>query len=243
MALQSQFYRGSVVARRHRPSAPTASSPTGGPLGPQAVTAPSVVPPDANYEAAIASSQQSHDITAGDLTRQRAQGLLDYGYTQDATGALTFDATNPFSQAAMLKRNYDQAQRGNTNSYAARGQLYSGALQNAQDESGFQYQRGSDTLTKGLADFLARNTSAGAQNDVNLGISLGQAAGTRLQNAPDNPLYQPQIDTAASAVSTQDAANAANGGAPRIQTNYRAPSGKVGTLKIYPNGRKVFIPN
>jgi hypothetical protein len=220
-----------------KPATPTTSAPPAGQLGPQAVNAPSVLPPDANYEATVAGSQASHDITAGDLARQRQQAFLQYGYTQDAAGNLAFDPSNPYSQAAILKRNYDQAQTGNTNSYAARGQLYSGALQNVQNESGFQYGRGENTLKTGLLDFLARNTSAASQNDIGLGTALGQAAGQRLQNAPDNPLYQPDASSPAPGITPAQAA---------VKTAYKTvpwkdSAGNVGVLHIYPDGRRVFV--
>jgi hypothetical protein len=219
-----------------RPVAATAAVAPAGLLGPQSVSTPvgpSVLPPDPTYLATVAGNQSSHDITAADLARDRKNAFLSYGYTQDAAGNLAFDPTNPFSQAALLKRSYDQAQRGNTNSYAARGQLYSGALQNAQDESGFQYQAGSDKLTKALTDFLARNTSAGSQNDTNLELALGQAAGASVQAAPDNPLYQPDASVPAAAA---PAATAAFRTIP-----WKDSAGNPGVLHIYPNGRRVFV--
>jgi hypothetical protein len=250
LASRTTLNRAPVARFTGLASQTTLNRAPAGTLGPQSVstpagpTGPSTPPPDPVYLATVAGNQSSHDITAADLARDRKNAFLNYGYTQDAAGNLTFDPTNPFSQAALLKRSYDQAQTGNTNSYAARGQLYSGALQNAQNESGFQYQAGSDRLTKALTDFLARNTSAAGQNDTSLELANGQAAGASLQAAPDNPLYQPDGSApAAPTLSAQDAANLANGGTPTIQTNYRAPSGKIGTLKTYPNGRKVFIPN
>jgi hypothetical protein len=216
-------------------TAPAAVAPAGL-LGPQSVSTPvgpSALPPDPNFDATIASSQAGHDINAADLARQRQQAFLDYGYTQDASGNLAFDPTNPYSQAAMLKRSYDQAQTGNTNSYAARGQLYSGALQNAQNESGFQYQRGTDSQRKALLAFLAGNTSAAAQNDVAFTTAQAQAAAARLQAAPDNPLYQPDASAPAAAA---PAATAAFKTIP-----WKDSAGNPGVLHIYPNGRRVFV--
>jgi hypothetical protein len=53
---------------------------------------------------------------------------------------------NPYSKAALLDRNFKQSTLGNTNSYAAQGQLYSGALQNAQNATTFGYLSGSNSL-------------------------------------------------------------------------------------------------
>lgn len=186
MALASRFavakFTGGTAVRRPvttvKPAAAPATAST--PLGPQAVAAPSVLPPDANYDATIANSQAGHDINAADLARQRQGAFLSYGYTQDAAGNLAFDPTNPFSQSALLKRQYDQAQRGNTNSYAARGQLYSGALTSAKAGNELGYQQTTDALQKALTRLLvgiARGEGA-ARTDYETGVA--QARGQRM---------------------------------------------------------------
>jgi hypothetical protein len=43
-----------------------------------------------------------------------------------------------------MKRNYDNSVRGTNNSYAAQGQLYSGALKNAQASNDYNYGLQSD---------------------------------------------------------------------------------------------------
>jgi hypothetical protein len=45
------------------------------------------------------------------------------------------DSSNPFSKAAMLQESYNRSKLGTTNSLAAQGQLYSGAMINAQNEN------------------------------------------------------------------------------------------------------------
>jgi hypothetical protein len=215
------------------PTAPSLSNPS--------PTAPSVLPPDANYDATVAGANKQHDITAADIKRAHDQALLQYGYIQTSGDPthIQFDPSNPFSQAAMLKRNYDQAQTGNTNSYAARGQLYSGALQNAQNESGFQYQKGSDTISKALIDFLANNQSAGATNDTNLQTTLGQAFGSRVQNAGANPLYEPSAAAAPAQAAPLQDTNAAPAAFQTIP--WKDSAGRPGVLHIYPDGRRVFV--
>jgi hypothetical protein len=68
-------------------------------------------------------------------------GLSDAeaGYQSDQAGyRLGFNAdgsantSNPWSQAMQLEQNYKRSQTGTTNSLAAQGQLYSGAMMNAQ---------------------------------------------------------------------------------------------------------------
>ena len=75
------------------------------------------------------------------------------------------DVSNPFSQAALMKRTWLQNQKGNTNSMAARGQLRSGALQNAQNRTGFEFEQGKDSLIKnfngGVGGLLGQWTQAG----------------------------------------------------------------------------------
>ena len=213
------------------PGAPTVTNPT--------VGGPSVLPPDASYEQQVGLLGKQHDIDTAGLQQAKQQALLQYGYTQDASGNLAFDPSNPFSQAAMLKRSYDQGQAGNTNSYAARGQLYSGALQNAQNETGFQYQKSNNTLSNALQAFLAQNTGGLAQADLNYQSGLSGAASTRVQNAANNPLYQPSaVPDAAPAAPLQDT-NAVAGGPKSIP--WKDSAGRPGVLHIWPDGHRVFV--
>jgi hypothetical protein len=257
VALTSRFatakYTGGGIVPK-KPVGVKLPAPTGllsQALGPQSVAAPtapavaaaaphaSVLPPDASYEQQVALLGQQHDIDLSNLTQAKQQALSQYGYTQDSAGALAFDATNPFSQAAMLKRNYDQAQRGNTNSYAARGQLYSGALQNAQNQTAFQNQAGNDALQKSLLGFLANNTQGVAQSGVNYQTGLAGAEGTRVQNAATNPLYEAAAAPAAPAVSP--AAQAAVGDPVVSSIPWKDSANHPGKLNIHKSGARVFV--
>lgn len=88
------------------------------------------------------------------------------------------DVTNPFSRAALLKRSYLQTQAGNKNSLAARGQLRSGALQNAQNRAAFDNQQGRDSILKaagsGFGDLYKQWVDA-----------FGSAEDRRRQNTSD----------------------------------------------------------
>jgi hypothetical protein len=44
--------------------------------------------------------------------------------------------------------------QGENTSYASRGQLYSGAYQTAQKETGVAYDKGYDTLRRGFDDYV-----------------------------------------------------------------------------------------
>jgi hypothetical protein len=120
----------------------------------------------------------------------------DYGidYTGDpVNGASGFniadnvDVTNPFSRAALLKKSYQQATAGNTNSMAARGQLYSGALQNAQNETGRQNLQAQDSLIKdfsGRFGGLYQQWLDGQGAATTQGVDAQVAATGRHQNDP-----------------------------------------------------------
>jgi hypothetical protein len=217
-------------------------------LGPQSVAAPaaagvpdvqvnpSVLPPDAGYEASVAALQQNRDQTQAQLANQKQQGLLNYGYDY-VNGTLTYDPKNPYSQAAMLKRQFDQAQAGNTTSYAARGQLYAGSLQNAQNNTAFQSGQANDALMKNLQAFIAKNAGDQASTLTNYELGLGQAEGARLDRASSNPLYQPSAAPEAAAP-LQDTNTAA---APFKTLPWKDSAGHPGVLHIYPDGRRVFV--
>lgn len=86
--------------------------------------------------------------TQNEADYQRHQIGQSYGY--DANGNLITSGAdlNPYAQAAVMKRHYDAMTRGTLNSYAANGQLYSGALQNASDANDFNYGLSADQLKR-----------------------------------------------------------------------------------------------
>lgn len=131
------------------------------PQAPQWSPAPSDSGLEQQYSA---YDQQAQNATAG--YRQQAGDLLrDYGYTADPNNPYSFggvDPNNPFSKAALLKQSFDRAKAGNTNSYAARGQLYSGALQRMQDKNLTDYQQGENTLLNSLRGNLGALSNAEA---------------------------------------------------------------------------------
>lgn len=118
---------------------------------------------------------------------QHAQGEHDYQYTRgeqlygiDPNGAT--NSLNPYAQAAILKRNYDNSVRGTNNSYAASGQLYSGARVNAQANNDFGYGQGMDQLKRAASDFYhAQDTSLQGVKDQGL-FTLAQALGPAFAN-------------------------------------------------------------
>lgn len=117
-----------------------------------------------------ANNQYGHTI-AGITANEDLTGS-DYGYdlTRDAAGNVTgyhlkdnVQATDPFSRAALLQRLGGQQRNQTLNSYAARGQLYSGALVNQQNTDQFSYDQNFDSLVKTLARYFTNSTQAKVQ--------------------------------------------------------------------------------
>jgi hypothetical protein len=163
---------------------------------PAASSGGSGLPLDPTYQATIGGLQHKRDDALAQYAGQRPKVLADYGYTAsgyDAQGnplGLAFDPNNPFSRAALAKRTADQVKAGTQNSMASRGQLYSGALEQAQAGNEFNYQQGSDALQKALVGALGGIAAGerGAKTDYELGAgqALGESVG-RAQNAPPTP--------------------------------------------------------
>jgi hypothetical protein len=190
----SSFYPDAPASAPKPPSAPSAPSGGGSPSGPPPgfTAIQGGLPPDPAYQASIGAFAGTRDNTIAGLVQNRGAGLQEYGYTEDPnTHAIAFDPNNPYSQAALLRKHYQQAKTGNTTSYAASGQLYAGSLQNAQNASTDSYNASDNALTNAVINFLANNTiqqnAAGDTYNTNAAGALGQS----VQNAPNNPLYSP----------------------------------------------------
>jgi hypothetical protein len=177
--------------------------------------APAQLPVDPSYEGQVAALARQRDDTLLGLAAQRTQGLQDYGYRQAPTGALSFDPSNPFSRAALLRKNYMEGKEGTQTGMAARGQLYAGALQTAQAANDTGFNQGENSLQRALLAFLTSNQ--GAQNRARSGFesSVAQAMADRVlraqQDLANNPPVVPDPATAGPAAAA--APNAA--GAPR----------------------------
>jgi hypothetical protein len=206
---------------------PSAASQT----PPAAPSAGSGLPLDPTYQATIGGLQHKRDDLLSQYAGQRPKVLADYGYTAsgyDAQGnplGLSFDPNNPFSRAALAKRTADQVKSGTQNSMAARGQLYSGALDQAQAGNEFAYQQGSDALQKALVEALTGIASGerGAKTDYESasGQALGDSVGRAQSTTPTPP------PAAAAAGFTSKAG--------------RDSKGNPGVWHTYPGGRKVFV--
>jgi hypothetical protein len=179
--------------------------------------APSQLPIDPAYEAQVAALARQRDDTLLSLAGQRTQNLQEYGFTQAPTGAIAFDPSNPFSRAALLRKNYQESKQGTQTGYAARGQLYAGALQTAQAANDTGFNQNENSLERALIGFLTNNQ--GAQNRARSAFesSVAQAMADRVmraqQDLANNP---PVVPDAGAAPDTPPAAPGANApGAPR----------------------------
>jgi hypothetical protein len=107
-------------------------------------------PPDWQHDELVAGQQRNVGYADAQATYDRGRIQRDYGY--DATGAV--DPSNPYSRAALLDRHFKETTMGNTNSFASQGQLYSGALQDAQNASTFNYLGDSNNLKNQYSDAI-----------------------------------------------------------------------------------------
>lgn len=134
--------------------------------------------PDPNLEAQRASANLGINLGNAWDTYQQGRIEQDYGLN---------DTSDPFAKAALLQQTYQNSRRGNTNSMAAQGQLYSGALQNAQAGAERSYNQGYDQLKRGRQDALDqllkgkldRYSQVGANLDENTLASLLAALGVK----------------------------------------------------------------
>jgi hypothetical protein len=161
------------------------------PQAPKAVTSTAQpMPFDAGYESQVANINRDLQNTLGQTTYEEQQAKQEYGID---------DPSNPYSRAALLQRSYEQGQTGATNQYAASGQLYSGALQNARTENTFQLGAQQDALQRGYQDLLnqlaqrrtAAQQSAGESTSLALNERIARALEARTEDPGPPPMAAP----------------------------------------------------
>lgn len=94
-----------------------------------------------DYEAENRKAVGRQQIALGQASDayERSQLANEYGFG---------DTSNPYSRAALLESTYKRNQGSNVTSYAAKGQLYSGALETAQKGATSTYNQGYDALRR-----------------------------------------------------------------------------------------------
>lgn len=159
---------------------PKGGSSTKAPAQPAAAPAPApAVPFDPAAQAQIAAANNNFSVAdLGPGGYQARLQQLDFNYNSPL---------NPFNRAKMLARAYHQAQSRNTNGYAARGLLYSGALQNAQNAANFNYQQASAAAQQAHQNAKNAILQARAQGGANVTNTTAIANANSVSNAVANP--------------------------------------------------------
>lgn len=176
---------GRLRTRRYDYLNPIPKKPEG--TLPEPAHTPEPMPWNAQYETTVNRANTDLSNTNLQLQNEETATRNNYGF-DDPTA-------NPYSQAALLQRSFNQNQNQATNSYAARGQLYSGALSNALDQGRFNmesdYNRTRGAYEGELRDIAGRRLGAAQGHDE----TIAQAEAQRLQDAlserPDPSLSPP----------------------------------------------------
>lgn len=148
-----------------------------------ATAPPSPVKPppfDPQFEGQVGLNTRTYNDTITGLGQEESGTLRAYGLD---------DTSDPFSRAALLRQAYQQRARGAGNAMAARGQLYSGAYQNAQNSAATGFAEGTDALRKSqnsvLESIVRRRATARTNLDQGNLDASGEAIGRAVVNRPD----------------------------------------------------------
>ena len=110
-------------------------------------------PKDSIYNSEVALANQSYGNAMIGAGLKESATLRDFGLEDEYRTPGTAQY-NPYSRASALQNAYQRDQRMTLNSYAAQGQLYSGAHQNAQGHDERAYLSDMDALETGQRDAL-----------------------------------------------------------------------------------------
>lgn len=158
-----------------------------------------VPPPDPVLIAQQAANNRPYLDAIGAAPADLSRLGSDYGYgvnytpgQVDDSGLATvgdatigeLDTSNPYSRAALLQKSYTNNRQANTTNLAARGQLYSGALQKTQEGQQTAFNQGSEANRRGFQDAIrayigglgATRNNALQGNASALGDSTARAA-------------------------------------------------------------------
>jgi hypothetical protein len=148
----------------------------GGPLKPASgesvlanAMAPNTPPVDPQFEAQKAAANRN--IALGDAWDTYQTGRLNqsYGNLDNPAADLT---SNPYSRAAALQNAYLTAKRQSLNSYAAQGQLYSGAYQNRTEDVTRGYNEGLHGLRTEKQDAIDQILKGGMDRYSQVGATV-----------------------------------------------------------------------
>jgi hypothetical protein len=182
--------------------------------------APATVTPDfrdAIYNDVINAGQRNVANTQAQIAGQIGLLRNRYGYLDDS---FNVDPNNPYGQAQLLKRSYDNSRQGTENSYASRGQMTSGAYGRMQASNLFDYGQRNNALQNSYLSENAQLQNQLQQARDNYAMNVvPQAAGDALSRA---------IQSGAGAVSSggSTSSNEAKHG-PIVRSYFDANGNKV----------------
>lgn len=188
------------------------SPPGAAPTTPAQDAAQAPLPWDSIAQAQVDRAGQDYQYTGAGIDSGETSSGIDFGvkftrrgvdvnndgtpdYQEIDPSSLTLDYSNPYSRASLLKKAYDQRSTGEGNSLAARGQLYSGAYQNAQNAAASDFNQSNSALLSqfgklGVQDSGQRYAAWRALQDAPLNAQA--EAFTRHMGDPPPAPPQPQ---------------------------------------------------
>jgi hypothetical protein len=152
---------------------------------PTPAAAPVAPPVSAGAAASIAGAGNVYQNTLTGIGTQQSQLGQEYGFTPQGAP----DASNPYSRATLLQQAYDRQAKGSRNAMAARGQLYAGSTQNAQNFLGQQNLQKRDALLRQFQRMMSNLELRKQQAKTGYLNTATQAAG----NAADAGFAAPTI--------------------------------------------------
>lgn len=226
-----QAHRHAVGTARAQSPSPThvaspgahVASPAPATTTPAPASPASPLPWDARYEQTVGGINRDRGNALAGLTAEEQRAKQEFGFD---------DPSNPFNRLKMLEQSFQNSQRGNTNSFANQGQLYSSALQDTQDATQKGYSQDRDTLRRSYDDILSGIQSRRIGVNSGADDAIGDAGWDRTQTALDN-----RPDPATTPAPAAPAAAAK----PYKEQPGKDSKGNPGVWHIWPNGRKVFV--
>jgi hypothetical protein len=222
--------------------ASVAAAPAPDPAAVDAASAPLPAPDitqDPAYQARIAAILRRRDQSISDLGLQEVQTKKAYGID---------DTSDPFSKAKLMQESFQRNKAATGTTLAARGQLYSGSMQNAQDANQRSFNENQDALTKAYqaakAALAQRKTDVvnAAEDDTNTAGS--DALGRLLSTRPEADLAGSQFSGDAGDAAGTDQAAPVMQTALKPKTGYSfvATSGarKGQSYNVVKSGNKVY---
>lgn len=229
----------SAVAKGAGPALQDQQAPAGAP-------APGVAAPwQPLVDAQVMGIYANRDQGLAGLDQAEKFLKLDYGLIQNADGSFAADVNNPQGKAALLQHTYQNAKRGDLNSSAAQGQMYSGSYANQVGERNRLEQLDFSTLTKNYGQSLGE---IGSQRGQLQSQAAADAASAQLQGAmsyagdsQNTPV--PVAAAPAAAAGPKSGYQFMQSDGPRAALSYNLQKRADGKwVRVYENGDRILRP-